>query len=107
MADKKVIREVNELKICCTNHREGCGWVGELGGLKSHLGSENGCGYVWVTCTDKGCRKRVSRKDLQTHLYEKCYYRNTNTPESTAQSLSRMKSILQVSLDKIGDTLTF
>ena len=33
--------------------------------------------------------------------------RNSNTPESTAQSLSRMKSILQVSLDKIGDTLTF
>ena len=238
MADKKVIREVNELKIRCTNHREGCGWVGELGGLKNHLGSENGCGYVWVTCTNKGCRKRVSRKDLQTHLYEKCYYRpresrhgkslkkqghysecpdfpldcpnscgmtgirhtampdhhrscplepldcpfkdagctekiarkdmedhmtanqhahmllsfqtlqrcnrqmkkelherigrgqreihllkddirreidsleesirhNTNRPESTAQSLSRMKSILQVSLDKIGDTLTF
>ena len=32
---------------------------------------------------------------------------NTNTPESTAQSLRCMKSILQSSLDKIGDTLTF
>ena len=32
---------------------------------------------------------------------------NTNTPESTAQSLSRMKSILAGSLDEIGDTLTF
>ena len=74
MADKKVIRKVNELKIRCTNHREGCGWVGELGELKSHLVSDKGCGYVEVTCTNKGCRERVSRKDLQTHL-EKCYYR--------------------------------
>ena len=74
MADKKVIRKVNELKIRCTNHREGCGWVGELGELKSHLDSDKGCGYVEVTCTNKGCGERVSRKDLQTHL-EKCYYR--------------------------------
>ena len=32
---------------------------------------------------------------------------NTNTPESTAQSLRCMKSILQGSLDEIGDSLTF
>ena len=32
---------------------------------------------------------------------------NTNTPESTTQSLSHLKSILQENLDKIGDTLTF
>ena len=241
--NKEKIREVNGLKIRCTNHREGCGWVVELGGLKSHLDSDKGCDYVEVTYTNKGRRERVSRKDLQTHLQKKCYYRpyeceycghkdtytaitgnkekrtffkpkghysecpeyplacpnrcgvtgirrrampdhhsscplepldcpfkdasctekiarkdmedhmtanqqkhmlltfqslqqtnqqmktelqllksdvskeidsleesircNTNTPESTAQSLSRMKSILQVSLDKIGDTLTF
>ena len=235
ITDKKVIRKVKEFKIRCTNHKEGCGWVGELGGLKSHLDSDKGCRYVEVTCTNRRCRERVSRKDLQTHLQEKCYYRpyecehcghkdtyraitegayswksshysecpeyplvcpnrcgvtsirrrampdhhsscplepldcpfkdagctekiarkdmedhmtanqqkhmllifqllqrsneryqelkqlmsreidsleesirlNTSTPESTAQSLSCMKSILQVSLDKIGDTLTF
>ena len=75
MANKAMIREVNELKICCTNHREGCGWVGELGGLKSHLDSDKKCGYVEVTCTNKGCEERVSRKDLQTHLQETCSYR--------------------------------
>ena len=74
--NKAMIREVNEFKIRCTNHREGCGWVGELGGLKSHLDSGKGCGYVEVTCTNKGCGERVSRKDLQTHLQEKCYYRS-------------------------------
>ena len=66
---------MNELKIRCTNRREGCGWVGELGGPKSHLDSDKGCGYVAVTCTNKGCGERVSRKDLQTHLQRKCYYR--------------------------------
>ena len=75
IVNKAIIRKVNELKICCTNHREGCGWVGELGGLMSHLDSDKGCGYVEVTCTNKGCGERVSRKDLQTHLQEKCYYR--------------------------------
>ena len=72
--NKAMIREVNEFKIRCTNHREGCGWVGELGGLKSHLDSDKGCGYVKVTCTNKVCGVRVNRKDLQTHLQEKCYY---------------------------------
>ena len=75
IVNKAIIHKVNELKICCTNHREGCGWVGELGGLMSHLDSDKGCGYVEVTCTNKGCGERVSRKDLQTHLQEKCYYR--------------------------------
>ena len=74
MANKERVREVNELRICCTNHREGCGWVGELGGLKSHIDSDKGCGYVKVTCTNKGCWVRLNRKDLQTHLQEKCYY---------------------------------
>ena len=49
--------------------------MGELGGLKSHLNSDKGCGYVEVTCTNKGCGERVSRKDLHTHSKEKCYYR--------------------------------
>ena len=75
MANKAVIREVNELKIRCTNHREGCGWVGELGGLKSHLDSDKGCGYVEVICINKGCRQRMSRKEIKTHLQEKCSYR--------------------------------
>ena len=75
MPNKAIVRKVNELKIRCTNHREGCGWVGELGGLKSHLDSDKECGYVEATCTNKGCRERVSRKDFQTHLQEKCYYR--------------------------------
>ena len=44
-----------------------------LGGLKSHLDSDRGVAiYVEVTCGNKGCGERVSRKDLQTHLKDKC-----------------------------------
>ena len=75
MANKAMIHEVNELKIRCTNHREECGWVGELGGLKSHLDSDKGCGYVKVTCTNEGGEKKMRRKNLQAHLQGKCYYR--------------------------------
>ena len=75
IVNKAMIREVNEFKIHCTNHREGCGWVGELGGLKRHLDSDKGCGYVEVTCTNRRCGERMSRKNLQTHLQEMCYYR--------------------------------
>ena len=75
-------REVNELRIRCTYHKEGCGWVGELGGLKRHLESETGCGYVEVTCPysekhDRSLRSHtlnVKRKDLKTHMNE-CKFR--------------------------------
>ena len=49
--------------------------MGELGQLKSHLDSDKGCGYVEVTCTNKQCRNKMKRKDLQSHLQEKCHYR--------------------------------
>ena len=51
----------------------GCEWVGELEGLKSHLTSDKGCGYVVVTCTNRGCGERLRCKDLQTHLQVCCY----------------------------------
>ena len=75
MVNKEKMRKVNELMICCTNHREGCGWAGKLGGLKIHLDSNEGCGYVEVTCTNEECWEIMYRKDLQTHLQEFCYYR--------------------------------
>ena len=77
--NKERIREVNELRIRCTHHKAGCGWVGELAALKRHIESENGCGYVEVTCpyankySRKSCDK-TRRKDLKTHMIE-CKYR--------------------------------
>ena len=64
-------REINELKIRCTNGEEGCTWVDALGSLKAHLESEKGCGYVEVHCTNK-CKKQLKRKDLTWHLAQHC-----------------------------------
>ena len=83
--NKERSREVKELRIRCTHHKAGCGWVGELGALKQHLESENGCGYVNVHCpysekhwrtTQRGTPCNVMRrKDLKTHMQNRCVYR--------------------------------
>ena len=86
--------EVNQLKIRCSNHGEGCQWTGELGALKLHLESDIGCGYVLVECPNqcnswvsKCMRKKppyrvptavlttLKRKDLEIHITTHCYLR--------------------------------
>ena len=74
--NKERSRDINELRIRCTHHKAGCGWVGELAALKRHLESENGCDYVEVTCpySRRYCDVKTRRKDLKTHMNE-CKYR--------------------------------
>ena len=50
--NKEKIREINKLKIRCTNKTKGCKWVGELGALKHHLESDNGCS-LFLLALDK------------------------------------------------------
>ena len=64
-------REVDDLKIHCTNGEAGCTWEGALSDLKTHLESEKGCDYVEVHCTNK-CKKQLKRKDLADHLTQHC-----------------------------------
>ena len=64
-------REIDELKIRCTNGKEGCTWVGALSNLKTHLETEKGCGFVEVHCTNK-CKKQLKRKHLTDHLIQHC-----------------------------------
>ena len=79
--------EINQLEIRCSNHGEGCLWIGEMGALKAHLESDRGCGYVIVNCPNK-CRSRarglafwaggmttMKRKDLDVHITCECYLR--------------------------------
>ena len=78
--------EINQLKIKCSNHGEGCEWRGELGALKTHLESDRGCGFVMVECPNK-CKchvldyslkivtRNLKRKDLGQHLTLFCYLR--------------------------------
>ena len=80
--NKGLRSEVNQLKIKCSNHGEGCQWTGELGTLKQHLESDNGCDFVMVVCPNK-CKsiidpfrvKIMRRRDLADHLARFCYLR--------------------------------
>ena len=68
--------EVNQLKIRCCNLGEGCQWTGELGALKKHLESDNGCNFVVVECpNDCITNNDIMRKDLHEHLTQSCYLR--------------------------------
>ena len=93
--NKEKIRDVNQLRVRCTNRKKGCAWEGELGGLKDHLQSDNGCDYEIIECDYSGyklcilydgtggeedfellpCSKRVERRDIQAHKKE-CPYRD-------------------------------
>ena len=88
--DKAMIREIKEFKVRCTNKEEGCEWVDELGALKDHLESDNGCGYVVVTCSNHAsiyarlilfflapsiCGEGMERRHLTHHQKNVCLYR--------------------------------
>ena len=75
-------------KQSCTNKTKGCKWVGELGALKHHLESDNGCDYVMVTCSNTAynvmqirrstltkCGAAMERRLLADHQKSQCLYR--------------------------------
>ena len=80
MLNKEKMREIQELRIHCTNHVSGCTWVGELGTLKDHLQSDRGCGYVKVKCSNEAyvdyrlygqsCITQKKRERGATHLQQ-------------------------------------
>ena len=86
--NKAMIREINEFKVHCNNKTKGCKWVGELGTLKDHLESDNGCDYVMVTCSNAvynvmqirrstltNCGEGMERRLLADHQKNQCLYR--------------------------------
>ena len=78
--NKANIREINKLRIRCTNRENGCDWVGEMRVLEDHLKSDKGCGYVIVICGDRGkgnelCGKLLERRHLTNHKENECKYR--------------------------------
>ena len=93
--NEEKIREIKELRIRCTHRGKGCDWVGQLGSLEDHLQSNEGCGYVTVTCSlsaykcpsgcmekvlflvcrySTKCGEKVERRHLAAHE-EECGYR--------------------------------
>ena len=84
MADKKLERDLNCLKVYCTNKDEGCKWVGELKELNKHRYPNSysaetttgdsfepeGCDYEMVQCTK--CKEHIQRHKLENHLSGDC-----------------------------------
>ena len=69
MLNREKIREINEFKVRCTNKEKGCKWVGELGALKHHLESDNGCDYVMVICSNTAYNVMQIRRSPLTTSY--------------------------------------
>ena len=74
-------REINALRVKCANLTTGCDWEGELGSLEEH---QDKCDHALISCPNE-CKDEttlfgVLRKDLATHLKEKCRNRNSQCP---------------------------
>jgi len=78
--EKELRGEIESLKICCTNHSQGCKWDGELRMLEKHLEQDDGCEYHELECPNKcesgkGAIMVICRKDLKNHLACHCELR--------------------------------
>ena len=74
-------RNIKALRVKCGNLGNGCAWVGELGSLDKH---HDTCNLALLACPNK-CRDgtktvQVLRKNLATHLKEKCPNRSHKCP---------------------------
>ena len=75
MPNKQLQREINSLKIYCSNWSQGCRWTGELTAITRHLESQNGgCGIVTVECALK-CGMKIERSQLAKHQQYDCLQR--------------------------------
>ena len=70
--NKAMIPEIKEFKVRCTNKEKGCKWVGELGSLKHHLESDNGCDYVMVKCMISTKKNSIINNLLMTAIFGRC-----------------------------------
>lgn len=69
--DRPVKRKIDDLKIYCPNHRQGCARTFPFRDLREHMTT---CGYVTVECTNK-CGEVLLRKNLQEHCQQSCLRR--------------------------------
>ena len=70
--DKFLQREINDLKVRCQHHREGCKWTGEVRDLQSHLDPDKRkCDYILLPCSF-GCGKRIRSGAMREHLKRYC-----------------------------------
>ena len=63
--DKYLKRKVNNLKVHCEHHKEGCEWVGEVRYLQDHLD------HCTIACS-LGCGSYICRSNLKEHKSLHC-----------------------------------
>ena len=72
--DGIIEREIQSLRVYCTNTDSGCQWVGTINDIEAHL---NSCPYQLIPCTNE-CGENIRRSTLETHLTENCPKRLVN-----------------------------
>jgi len=58
-------RKEDFLALLKQHHASGCGWVGAISGLSSHLAAD--CMLETVPCSNAGCSATLQRRDLENH----------------------------------------
>ena len=65
---------VSRYKITCDYATRGCDKVLELGTLQTHV---RDCDFMPVSCSNEGCDKIVSKRDVNQHESELCQFKTT------------------------------
>ena len=65
---------VSHYKITCDYATRGCDEVLELGTLQTHV---QDCDFMPVSCSNEGCDKIVSKRDVNQHESELCQFKTT------------------------------
>ena len=65
---------VSRYKITCDYATRGCDKVLELGTLQTHV---QDCDFMPVSCSNEGCDKTVSKRDVHQHESEFCQFKTT------------------------------
>ena len=65
---------VSRYKISCDYATRGCDEVLELGTLQTHV---QNCDFMPVSCSNEGCDKIVSKRDVKHHESELCQFKTT------------------------------
>ena len=65
---------VSRYKISCDYTTRGCDKVLELGTLQTHV---QDCDFMPVSCSNEGCDKIVSKRDVKHHESELCRFKTT------------------------------
>ena len=75
--NKGLQRSLNDYKVCCTQKKNGCQWMGEILGLDKHLNRDpqrndqlKGCGHVEIKCLY--CPNHFQRSAIESHQSQLC-----------------------------------